>query len=143
MMQISIKNLLHSESDALRVVLTQVRQLQRWNHWLAQALPDEVKLLEHCQIARLDQSTLIVVADNPHWSTRFRFFIPQLMTQLKQYPDFQRLKTITCKVRPLNFQKTPISRRTAKLSPENLKLLADTTQEILEKITRNMDKSKP
>jgi hypothetical protein len=142
MTQATIKNLLNPESEALGSLLTRVNQLNRWNAWLLEILPDEKKLLEHCQIVRYEQSTLFVIANNPHWSTRFKFFIPQLVTDLRHYPDFRAICSIQCKIRPLDYQKTPPANPPHQLSQENAQLfleLADkindpTLKKIVEKI---------
>src|SRR5207245_11165 len=55
------------------------------------------------KIVGLDKHSLIVIADNPHWLTRFRFFIPDLLIQLRGYSDFKDIKAICCKVKPAHY----------------------------------------
>jgi len=91
---------LHTENNTLGQLLLKLNQLKQWNNWLHNCLPAEKLLTEHCQIVGLDKTSLIVIADNPHWVTRFRFFIPDLLVKLRYYPDLQAIRAICCKVKP-------------------------------------------
>lgn len=130
MAQITIKNLLTSQNQSLNLLLAKLEQFNRWNGWLAEYPFDEKKILEHCQIVRIEQFKLIMIADNPHWAARLRFYIPELITHLKKYPDFSYIQTIHCKIRPLQYQKQATARQANKLSQESAEMLLDTAQKI-------------
>lgn len=103
MIETSIKNLLNSNNDALGSILTRIALLKQWNNLLSICLPDEKNLFQHCQIVRLEQGVLVMIADNAHWATRLRFLTPELIKKLQQYPDFQHIHSIQCKIYPSNF----------------------------------------
>lgn len=95
-----IATYLQNDSHSLGSLLLKLNQLKQWNSWLHALLPTNIPLQEHCQIVGLAGTSLIVIADNPHWVTRFRFFIPELLKQLQTYPDLKNIRSICCKVRP-------------------------------------------
>jgi len=129
----SVSNYLQHESNTLGTLLVRLNKLKTWNSWLRNALKEEPLLTQHCQIVGLDGTSLIVIADNSHWVTRFRFFIPQLLTQLRQYPDFKNIRAICCKVMPLHhraYKKTKrqpliISEKTAEIMQDTAKKVKD------------------
>ena len=108
----SVALYLQTDSKLTGNLLARFNRLKLWNTWLQEALPDEALLLEHCHIVGLDKKSLIVIADNSHWVTRFRFFIPNLLTKLRKYDDFKGIQAICCKVRPLAYRpKQPVRQR--------------------------------
>lgn len=139
----SISNFLKHESNSFSTLLARLSKLKTWNTWLRELLKNETLLTEHCQIVGLDGASLIVIADNSHWVTRFRFFIPQLLIQLRQYPDFKDIRAICCKVRPVHhraYKKTKrrpliISENTAEILQETAKKVKD---EKLKKILQRL-----
>lgn len=148
-MKKQISDYLQPDNKILGKVLAKVSQLQEWNTWLKENLEQDAAIAEHCFIVSLSGKSLIVYADNPHWVTRLRFHIPQLLPKLKKYPDFQNIQSICCKVHP-NY--TPISARhirepQRKLSTQNANKVRQTAQQItdeslrviLEKIAKNSE----
>ncbi len=95
-----LSTFLKQDSKTLGNLLLKLQQLNQWNAWLAECLADEKSLLTHCKIVGLDRQSLIVMATNPHWVTRFRFFIPTLIEKLRQFPDLKNIQAICCKVSP-------------------------------------------
>jgi len=121
----TIASYLQYESKTLSNLLLKFNRLKIWNKWLKECLSEETLLLEHCHIVGLDKNSLIVIADNPHWVTRFRFFIPDLLISLKKQDDLKHIKSICCKVKPPRFtaikrkrQSLIISRQTAEIVQE-------------------------
>lgn len=124
----TIANYLQHESKTIGHLIAKFNRLKTWNDWLQDCLPDEGILLQHCQIVGLDKASLIVIADNPHWVTRFRFFIPELLIQLRHYEDFKHIKAICCKTRPPHYRVSQLKRKPLIISSqtaEMMKLAAD------------------
>ncbi|HSW68810.1 MAG TPA: DciA family protein [Gammaproteobacteria bacterium] len=125
-----ITSYLRHESKALGNLLVKYNRLKTWNKCLEECLPEEIFLLKHCQIVGLDKQSLIVIADNPHWLTRFRFFIPELLIQLRGYGDFKEIKAICCKVRPAYSPMEKIKRRPLIISDLTAEMMKDTASKI-------------
>jgi len=144
MSQLSVANLLQKDSTGLSKLTIKLKQLTQWNDWLKDALPLEDKdLAKHCQIVGIDRTSLIVIADTAHWVTRFRFFIPNLLKVLQNYPDLKNIGSICCKVRPAHHRqmnnKKPKS--TVVLSKKNAQVLMEDAAQIKdEKLRKVMEK---
>ncbi len=147
MIKSTIATFLRHESNTLGQLLVKLNQLKIWNGWLRECLPLEPLLTEHCQIVKLDGTSLIVIADNPHWITRFRFFIPTLLIQLRKHSDLQNIRSICCKVRPphhpfssahrIRRRPLTVSANTAHILQETANKIQNTKlQEILRKIAK-------
>ncbi len=134
----SISHYLQEDSHSLGKLLSKLNQLQKWNSWLKECLEENIVLTEHCFIVSLSGNSLIVLADNPHWVTRFRFHIPALLPKLKNYEDFKNIQAICCKVQP-NY--TPVSSRKnrdpqQKLSKKSVSLLLETAHKVTDEKLR-------
>ncbi len=143
MKQSNITTYLKQDNHTLGNLLFKLNQLKTWNSWLRAALPADSLIMDHCQIVGLDRTSLIVIADNAHWVTRFRFLIPQLLTQLQQYPELKNIRSICCKVRPAlhpTIKKT--QRQPLQISATTAEILQETAQKIsdqkLKKILQRM-----
>lgn len=121
---------LQDESKTVGNLICQFNRLKLWNGWLQKLLPEESVLLQHCQIVGLDKTSLIVIADNPHWVTRFRFFIPDLLIQLRQYDDLKNIKSICCKTRPALFRATKSKRKPLIISEQTAETIKETAERI-------------
>ena len=129
----SITHYLQQYNPILSNLLSKLSQLEQWNSWLKECLLDQNKTLtQHCFIVNLVGTSLIVIADNPHWVTRLRFHIPELLVKLKQYPGLENIQAICCKVQP-NYVPASLSNREPqqKLSTKSAALL----REIASKVT--------
>ena len=126
----TIATYLQSESKTLGNLLIKFNRLKVWNVWLSKCLVNESALLEHCKIVGLDKTSLIVIADNPHWVTRFRFFIPDLLIKLKNYDDLKNIRSICCKVRPSHYPSTKPKRQPMIITNQ----IAEIVQEAAKKI---------
>lgn len=134
----SIKHYLQQDIQTLGNVLSKLGQLQQWNSWLKECLLDQnIALTQHCFIVNLIGTSLIVIADNPHWVTRFRFHIPELLTKLRQYPSLENIQAICCKVQP-NYVSALSSNRQPqqKLSSRSAALLRETASKITDEKLR-------
>lgn len=130
MVKSSIAAYLQHESKTLGSLLNKFNRLKIWNNHLRECLSEELTLLEHCQIVGLDKTSLIVIADNPHWVTRFRFFIPDLLIKLRRYDEFKGLLAICCKVRPLNYPSTKPKRKPLIISNNTAEILKEAAKKI-------------
>ena len=90
---------LQTDSKTLGSLLTRLKQLNHWNIYLRECLAED-ELIHHCQIVNLSGNSLIVIADNPHWMTRLRFHIPELLKKLRVCQGLEKIQGICCKVQP-------------------------------------------
>lgn len=128
----SIAKILQRDSKSLGNLLLKLELLKQWNARLAECLPDQPGITEHCKIVGIDKNALLVIADNPHWVTRFRFFIPDLLEKLRSYPDFKNLRAICCKVNPPQFNQAARNKPRTPLiiSEQNAKVLQTAANKI-------------
>jgi len=134
MAYLTLTTYFQQESKTLNSLLLKLNQLALWNSRLRDALPDEPLLTEHCHIVGLDKAALIVIADNPHWVTRFRFFIPDLLIKLRHHPDLKQIQAICCKVKPLyNAAPKKIRRQRLTISKNTADVLQSTAHKIQDK----------
>lgn len=129
-----ITQYLQDDSKTLKVLLSKLNQLKQWNAYLAVCLKDIDALSDHCQIVSRSGDALIVIADSAHWVTRLRFYIPDLLPQLKHCQGLETIKAICCKVNPLISapkskkqvrQTSAISAKTAEIFAENANKIQD------------------
>jgi|SRR6185312_6227864 len=131
MTKATIATYLKNENKTLSQLLMKYSRLTAWNHYLKECLPEETLLLLHCQIVGLDKTSLIVIVDNPHWITRFRFFIPDLIPQLKKYEDLKNIRAICCKVKPPYYPATKKQKRQPLvISEQTAQMMQDTAGKI-------------
>lgn len=134
----SITHYLQQDNPTLSNLLSKLSQLQRWNNGLNECLLDQNKsLTQHCFIVNLIGTSLIVIADNPHWVTRLRFHIPELLVKLRQYPGLENIQAICCKVQP-NYVPASLSNREPqqKLSLQSAALLRETAHKVTDEKLR-------
>jgi|SRR5579872_2782558 len=122
------------EGKTLGNLLVKFNRLKIWNTYLRECLAEELVLLEHCQIVGVDKTSLIVIADNPHWVTRFRFFIPDLLIKLRHYEDFKNIRAICCKVRPPHYRASKPKRQPL--------IISNQTAEIVQEAAKKMKNEK-
>lgn len=134
----SITQYLQQDHPLLGNVLSKLSQLEQWNSWLKECLPEQNKTLtQHCFIVNRAGASLIVIADNPHWVTRLRFHVPELLVKLKQYPGLETIQAICCKVQPNYVPVAPSKREPQqKLSPKNAALLRAAASKVKDKKLR-------
>lgn len=133
MIKSTLAEYLQQDSKTLGQLLIKFNLLKMWNARLNDCLPKEEALLQHCQIVGLDKTSLIVIADNPHWVTRFRFFIPDLIIQLQRYEDFKHIRAICCKVRPPHYRANKSKRQPLVISHQTADVLKHAANKIKDK----------
>lgn len=90
-------------------------------------------LAAHTLVANLEQNILVIQADNANWASRLRYFIPQLLPQLKTWPMLKSLKEVTWYVASFKtMQQFPEKPTTviALLSSENRDLIQSASKSI-------------
>lgn len=141
---------LKHDSKIMGILLGRLNELERWNAALRDCLSKEPLLIEHCQIVNLSGTSLIAIADSPHWLTRIRFHIPELLPQLRQYPGLEHIRALCCKVRPQYPRKTTHIKRTPqklsiatanRVKADAQKLTDDKLRAIMEKIAQYSETS--
>ncbi len=137
-MDYSITHYFQQDSKTLGKLLSKLNQLQQWNGWLKECLEQHAVLSQHCFIVSLAGTSLIVLADNPHWVTRFRFHIPVLLAKLRKYSDFENIQSICCKVQPHYIPVSSLKNREPqqKLSAESAILVRETAKKIADEKLR-------
>jgi hypothetical protein len=146
----SITQYLQQDSKTLGKLLSRLNQLQQWNAGLKECLAEHQVLSEHCFIVNLAGTSLIVLADNSHWMTRFRFHVPALLLKLRNYSGLENIQSICCKVEPHYVPASSLknSGPQQKLSVTNANLMHEIAEKItdeklkivLEKIARHLEK---
>lgn len=148
--KILLTHYLTHQSKSLGNLLGKVSRLKQWNTWLAECLVTDPEVAHHCHIVNYDKASLIIVADNAHWITRFRFHIPELLPKLRGYPELKNVKALCCKVHP-NYGKSDLHKKNQEkisISQNSANTLIKAAHEIkdkkisaiLEKIALNVKK---
>ncbi len=144
MNKLTISDYISHNNNTLENVLKKVRILKEWNNILAQCLESDHNIIEHCHVVDLNKNSLIVIADSPHWVTKLRFKIPEILPKIRTYKGLEKVKAICCKSLPYtqnNREKKPlveplkISKKTSNTMIEIAKNIKDQKlKSILEKI---------
>jgi len=135
----SITQYLQQDNHTLGNLLSKLDRLQQWNSGLKECLLDQNRALtQHCFIVNLIGTSLIVIADNPHWVTRLRFHIPELLIKLRQHPGLENIQAICCKVQPNYVSASSSHNREPqqKLSAKSAALLRETASKITDEKLR-------
>ncbi len=93
-----ILNLLSPGPGLLGTIINQIQLLKQLSLALKSHLP--APLDQHCDVAAVHQTTLVVHADSPAWATRLRYLAPALATSLRDQSGYQWIRDIKIKVRP-------------------------------------------
>ena len=147
--QQAITHVLQQDSKVLDALMLKLKQLKQLQQILSEYL--DSKLINHCQVANLDNGCLIILTDSALWATQFRFQIPDLLAKLRQHPQLYHLKHIYCKIRPAqNVRRIPEASEPpmSRLSLETSQMILDTAstikhdklKTIMQKIAKNTAK---
>lgn len=140
---------LQQDGKTLGSLLNKLTQLKKWNLILRDCLGDEAHIMNHCQIVNVSGNSLIAIADSPHWLTRLRFHIPDLLPKLREHKGLEHIKAICCKAQPgiHHTQSKKTNRKRLALKPETANLMLENAKKtkdekikaILEKIASYTD----
>jgi len=101
-------------------IVNQAQQLNQLNQLFKSLIGNA--LSQHCNLAKIDNKHLIVIADNASWATKLRYTFPEILKTLKTQPEFAQVKTI--KVLIATAKIAPASPK-PKINPQNAKLWAE------------------
>jgi hypothetical protein len=137
----TIANYLQQDSKTLGSLLAKLGQIIQWNESLKECCREKEPLLtKHCQIVNLSGKSLIAIADCPHWLTRLRFHIPELLIKLRKYPGLENIQGICCKVQPKYTQY--ISRKPRnpqkRPSPKSMEIILEITSKLKDERLRHI-----
>lgn len=113
--------LLNRKLNTLHYIMRHIDRLLIINHLLTDNLPLEVRL--HCQVIQFSTTELILGASSAVWLTRLRYLQPQLLTALREHPQFIHLTKISLRIHPISLLPPPITPQPRTLSAPNCLLL--------------------
>lgn len=119
---IPVKKILAADTPArgLRHLIKRAEALASLNARLQQLLPQP--MAQHCSVATLDRSRLVIVTSSPVWATRLRLLQPKI---IHAFRDF-RINSVTAQVIPANEpEPAPAPRPRQAPSPEAARLLSE------------------
>ena len=82
-------------------------------------------LRDHCKVANYRENILYLHVDSPAWSTRLRFTLPLLASQLRQFKELRNLQDIQIHHAP----KEPTTK--SRVKPKKLRLSKDTAEQLI------------
>ena len=125
----SLNQLAH-KNNTLEQLFKQGSMIARLNAILDLKLPPQLK--NHFSIATFKQGKLVLITHSATLGTRFRFYQPQILSQLKLTAEFKNLSKIELKIRPLTHKPLIPKRQPLTISKSNALLLqqeAESTQD--------------
>lgn len=93
-----ITNLLSPGPGLLGTIINQIQFLKQLCQAVRSHLPSPLD--QHCRVAAVRQTTVVVHADSPAWATRLRYLAPALAASLRDQPGYSWVRDIKIKVRP-------------------------------------------
>lgn len=119
----SLSKLLRPKDRHLRALTERGRLLARLTEVVRACLP--LACAEHCSVANLDESRLVLAADSPAWSARLRFHVPELTRTLKRQHGLG-IRQVRVVVSPSIHTITPKRQSRPDLSHKSVELLQQT-----------------
>ena len=120
-----LEKLKKTNSSNITQILEKIQELKKITQALIKILPDP--WIEHCQVANIRDTILILQADSSAWATRLHYQCPEILKYLQEHgwPTFTKIQV--CIVLP-NATPLPPPRRAvmSKISAEFLRNLSNT-----------------
>ena len=111
-------------------LVTQAKQLHLIDVEIRKFL--DQPLTDHCQVAGFKEGVLTLITDSPAWASRLHFYIPTLITELKQNTTrLQGLNKIVIQVQPEVLEPVP--------PPQEERILPDSAGKILAATADSVD----
>lgn len=125
-----INKLLQSKNSGIAALITEARKLEFLNNILLDLLPAPLPL--HCHLAKINNTTLVIVVDSASWSARLRYSIPDLLAKLKHHSQFFiPIKNIEIKVNPKwDLNTHHVSLKADRISAKTAQCLKETANSI-------------
>ncbi|MEK7990340.1 MAG: DUF721 domain-containing protein [Thiotrichaceae bacterium] len=123
----SVKKVLKKNQTSLQRLNQRCQALREVDDVLHQTIPSP--LSDHCHIANLRHTTLIMHTDSALWASQLRYLLPKLMEQWQQETHLPEIQKVEIKVR---FTHQPERRYThhPSLSKKTESLLRDTAEQV-------------
>jgi len=123
----SVSKLLKKTQTPLQRITQRCQVLKQIDTILHQTIPHP--LSEHCHIANLRHTTLIMHADSALWASQLRYLLPNLMEQWRNERHLPEIQKVDIKVR---FTHQPARHYThhPSLSEKSESLLRDTAEQV-------------
>lgn len=91
-------NQLMVHSSKLSSLLEKSKKIKLFEEKLKASL--QTPLNQHCHVANLRETTLVVIADSSLWATKFRYMTQQLLVKWQNDPLMHTIQQMEVKVRP-------------------------------------------
>ena len=92
-----VNKVLSEASSELAMLVTRTKQISNLTAILRQQL--DTNLAPHCYVGSIEQNKLTVIVDSAAWATKFRFYSPVLLPNLKQaHHSFAKIEQIQLKI---------------------------------------------
>ncbi|WP_353570008.1 DciA family protein [Candidatus Albibeggiatoa sp. nov. BB20] len=123
----SVKKVLKKNQTPLQRLHQRCQALKQIDVVLHQTIPNP--LSEHCHIANLRHTTLVMHVDSALWASQLRYLLPKLMEQWQNETYLPEIQKVEIKVR---FDHQPTRRYThhPSLSKKSESLLRDTAEQV-------------
>lgn len=123
----SVSKLLKKTQTPLQRITQRCHVLKQIDKILQQTIPSPLN--EHCHIANLRHTTLVMHVDSSLWASQLRYLLPNLMEQWQQETNLPEIEKVEIKVR---FIHQPTRRYTHHpiLSEQSESLLRDTAEQV-------------
>ncbi len=115
--------------SGLRKIVRQAQRLSLADKLLKECLPENLRL--YCRVAKLSATELNIQVDGAAWLTHLRYLKPQLLKQLRQYPQFAYLTGLEFNIQPAQKLEKTLPLKTLRiLSQESKELLIHTAEAV-------------
>ncbi len=123
----SINKLLEKTQPQLQRLAQRCQVLEQINSIIRHTVPNPLN--EHCHVANLRRTTLIIHTDSALWASQLRYLSPSLMEKWHQETNLPDIRKVEIKVR-FNYQPVRHYTHNPSLSKQSESLLRDTAEQI-------------
>lgn len=85
------------KDNRLSQLVDEVSHLQKLDQLFHEIL--DMELIKYCQIATIDNKTLILIVENSSWATKLRYMIPEITKLLNIHPEFRNISKIKYRIK--------------------------------------------
>ncbi|HLA74973.1 MAG TPA: DciA family protein [Gammaproteobacteria bacterium] len=122
----AVGKLLIEEGGDLRRLLDHAQRLQQATRIVHEGLSPPLN--EHCRVANIKDSMLVLHADSPAWAAKLRFQVAAMLAQLNRAPGFGELRSIRVKVCPQARVQPEVVSKPRSLSPRVAALISSVAE---------------
>lgn len=117
----SVSQWLHHSASLLGLYQKKAMQLIEWNRLWQQHGDPNLALCS--RIANFREPCLIIEVDNAAWASRIRYWVPDLLNQLRAWSGLGKLQEIKCYVKFPDPKPVTEKRKVNKITPHSAILL--------------------